>query len=205
MLETDQYKEYGSFVDGEFNVIRNEKDKTSAILELEKKGKVVAPTSNEAYPCSIFKKINVEESQIVATIRCKFDKIIGKEDNLIEILKSLYLGVDLPFFFNGEPSKFQWECDQNEILDIDLNQLIEPFEFTGHTFKAYDASYNLNIKFSFSNQSKVDTDPIKTYKFPIIAYAFTDEGYKSIYQGINLLPRFELNKEFEFSVIIDIF
>jgi len=205
MLETDQYKEYGSFVDGVFNVIRNEKDRTSAVVELEKIGNVTVPTSNKAYPCSIFKKIKVEDSQIAITIRCKFDKILGKEDSLKEILNSLYLGIDLPFYFNGEPSKFQWETNQINSLDNDLNQLLKPFEFTGHNFKAYDASYKLNLEYSFTNQSKPNTNSIKIYKFPIIAYTFTDEGYKKIYQGINLLPRFKLNKEFEFSLIIDIF
>ena len=205
MLETDQYKEFGSFVDGVFNVIRNEKDRTSAILEIEKIGNVNVPTSNEDYPCSIFKIIKVEESQIAITIRCKFDKILGKEDSLKEILNSLYLGVDLPFFFNGEPSKFQWECNQNNFLDRDLNQLLKPFEFTGHNFKAYDASYNLNLEFSFNDQSKTNNDSIKIYKFPIIAYAFTDEGYKKIYQGINLLPRFQLKNDFEFTTKIKIF
>ncbi|GAH24606.1 unnamed protein product, partial [marine sediment metagenome] len=34
-LETDQYYEFGTFTDGEFKVIRNEKDGKSAILELE--------------------------------------------------------------------------------------------------------------------------------------------------------------------------
>jgi len=205
MLETDQYKEYGSFVDSDFSIIRNEKDGTSVVLELEKNGRIIVPTSNEAYPCCIFKKIKVEESQIAITIRCKFDEMLGKEDLLKEILNSLYLGVDLPFFFNGEPSKFQWESNQNKFLDEDLNQLINPCEFTGHTFKAYDASYNLNLEYSFINQSKPNSTSIKIYKFPIVAYAFTDEGYKKIYQGINLLPRYELNKEFEFNVIIDIF
>jgi len=205
MLETDQYKEFGSFVDGVFNVVRNEKDGTTAILELEKIGNVNVPTSNEDYPCSILKKIKVEENQITITIRCKFDNILGKEDSLKEILNSLYLGIDLPFFFNGEPSKFQWETNQSNHLERDLNQLLEQSEFTSHNFKAHDASYNLNLEFSFTNQSKPNANSIKMYKFPIIAYAFTDEGYKKIYQGINLLPRFKLEKEFEFSLTIDIF
>ncbi|MBY9009992.1 MAG: DUF1925 domain-containing protein, partial [Candidatus Lokiarchaeota archaeon] len=204
MLETDQYKEYGSFVDGTSNVVRSEKVGTSAVLVLEQIGKVNVPTPNEAYPCSIIKKIEVEESQIAITIRCKFDEILGKEESLKELLNSLYLGVDIPFFFNGEPSKFQWESNENKFLDEDLNQLLNPGEFAGQSFKAYDASYNVNLEFSFTYQSKVNTNSIKLYKFPIIAYAFTDEGYKKIYQGLNLLPRFKLNKEFEFSLIINI-
>jgi len=205
MLETDQYKEYGSFVDGMFEIVQNEKDRTSKVLELEKYGYVNAPTSNKSYPCKIIKKIKVEESQIAITIKCKFDEIPGKEDSLKEILNSLSLGVDLPFFFNGEPSKFQWESKQDQSLDMDLNQLLEPFGYTGYNFKAYDETYNLNLEYSFTNQPKHNIISNKIYKFPIIAYAFTDEGYKKIYQGINILPTFKLFEEFEFGLTIDIF
>ena len=122
MIETDQYKEYGSFIDGEFNVIRNEKDGNTAILELEKIGDIMVPSSNSVYPCRITKKIKVEKSQIGIIIRCKFEAINGKEDMLKEILNSLYLGVDLPFFFNGVSSKFQWESDQNNNLSSEAKQ-----------------------------------------------------------------------------------
>ncbi len=205
MLETDQYKEYGSFVDGVFNIIQIENDRTSKVLQLEKYGYVNAPTSNNSYPCKIIKKIKVEKSQIAITIKCKFDEIPGKEDSLKTFLNSLCLGVDLPFFFNGEPSKFQWESKQEQSLDMDLNQFLEPFEFTGYNYKAYDETYNLNLEYSFTNQPKPNTISNKIYKFPIIAYAFTDEGYKKIYQGINILPTFKLFEEFEFGLTIDIF
>ena len=204
MLETDQYKEYGSFVDGVFNIVQNEKDRISKVLELEKYGYINAPASNEAYPCRIIKKIEVKESQIAINIRCKFDEIAGKEELLKEILNSLYLGIDLPFFFNGEPSKFEWEPIQNSLLDRENNQLLKPLEFTGHNFKAYDASYDLTLEYSFRDKSKLNVNSFKIFKFPIVAFAFTDEGYKEIYQGINLLPRFNLNEEFEFSITIDI-
>ncbi|MCK4287162.1 MAG: hypothetical protein KAX18_13215, partial [Candidatus Lokiarchaeota archaeon] len=69
----------------------------------------------------------------------------------------------------------------------------------------YDESYDLNLEFSLIDQSKANINFIKLYKFPIIAYAFTDEGYKKIYQGINLLPRFKLSKEFEYKLNIRIF
>ena len=204
MLETDLYKEYGSFIESEFKVIRNEKDKTSAVVELENNGNITVPTLNETYPCSIFKKIKVENSRITVTIKGKFDKLPGKEDSLKKILNSLSLGVDFPFFFNGEPSKFKWETDQITFIDNDDNDLLKPLDFEALTFKALDESYDLTLEYSFLNQSKPIATPIKIFKFPIIAYAFTDEGYKEIYQGVNLLPRFKLNEEFEFSVIIDI-
>jgi len=204
-LETDQYYEFGTFTDGEFKVIRNEKDGKSAILELEHFGTVKDPESDERYPCRILKIIEVEENQIVITIKGNFQKISGEEKVLKRILEKLYLGVDLPFFFNGDPNKFEWESNQVLFLEGKKSPLLKPFEYSGHHFKAYDESYKLNFEYSLSSQIKADTDSIKIYKFPIVAYAFTDEGYKKIYQGINVLPRFKLKKEFEFNLIISIY
>ena len=138
-------------------------------------------------------------------MKCKFEKILGKEVLLKEVLDTLYLGIDIPFFFNGNPDKFHWESNQVYFLDKKLNHLLKPFEFVGQHFKAYDESYDLNLEFSFNDQSKTKTDSIKIYKFPIMAYAFTDEGYNKIYQGINLLPRFKLKNDFEFNMKIKIF
>jgi len=203
-LETDQYYEFGTFTDGEFKVIRNEKDGKSAILELELFGSVKDPESGERYPCRILKIIEVEENQIVITIKGNFQKISGEEEVLKRILEKLYLGVDLPFFFNGDPNKFEWESNQVLFLEGKKSPLLKPFEYSGHHFKAYDESYKLNFEYSLSSQIKADTDSIKIYKFPIVAYAFTDEGYKKIYQGINVLPRFKLKKIFEYEIIINI-
>jgi len=205
LLEADQYKEYGSFIDGEFNVIRSEKDETSAVVELEMIGNVKNPNSNDNYPCKIIKKISIEDSQVTLSMKCKFEIILGKEVLLKEILDTLRLGIDLPFFFNGDTNKFQWESNQITLLDKKTNPLLKSLEFTGQHFKAYDESYDLNLEFSFIDQSKTNTDSIKIFKFPIVAYAFTDEGYKKIYQGITLLPRFKLKNDFEFTTKIKIF
>jgi len=203
-LEIDQYYEFGTFIDGEFKVIRNEKDGKSAILELEHFGTVEDPESGERYPCRILKIIEVEESQIVITIKGNFQKISGEEEVLKRILEKLYLGVDLPFFFNGDPNEFEWESNQVSFQEGKKSSLLKPFEYSGHHFKAYDESYNLNFEYSLSSQIKADTDSIKIYKFPIVAYTFTDEGYKKIYQGINLLTQFKLKENFEYEIIINI-
>ena len=42
-------------------------------------------------------------------------------------------------------------------------------------------------------------------KFPIIAYVYTDEGYKKIYQGINITPVFKLKKNFEIQIQFKIY
>ena len=78
------------------------------------------------------------------------------------------------------------------ITDRD-NDLLEPYWFIGDNFRAYDETYDL----SFEILASCNTGDIKFNKFPIIAYVFTDEGYKKIYQGINVIPRFKLDKIFE--------
>jgi len=203
-LETDQYYEFGTFTDGEFKVIRNEKDGKSAILELELFGTVKDPESDERYPCTLIKKIVVEENQIDICIKGYFKKLTGKEHVLKGIIDNLCLGVDLPFFFNGDPNKFQWESNQVIFLEGHKNELITPFEYSGYHFKACDVSYNLNVDYLLSSQLKSDIDFIKIYKFPIIAYAFTDEGYKKIYQGINFIAQLKIKKEFEFRLLLKI-
>jgi len=204
-LEKDQYTEHASFIDGAFKVIRSEKIGTTAIVELELDSYIKDPNSDEMYPCNIRKSIIVEESQVILKVNCKFEKVLGKEELLKNIFDSLWLGVDLPFFFNGDTNKFQWESNQINSLDKGSNPLLKPFEFVGQNFKAYDESYDLNLEFSFNDVSKATSNPKKIHKFPIIAYAFTDEGYKKIYQGINLLPRFKLSDEFEFKIDISVF
>ncbi|MHA1194120.1 MAG: hypothetical protein ACTSP9_17835, partial [Promethearchaeota archaeon] len=106
--------------------------------------------------------------------------------------------------FNGDPEKFQWKSNQVLFLDDVKNSLIEPFEFIGYHLQAYDETYDLHLEFQISNESKIEKETIKISKFPIIAYAFTDEGYKEFYQGITIIPRFKLKKEFEYHITISI-
>ncbi len=204
-IEADRYREYGSFVDGEFLVIKNEKNGNSAVIELEQKGSVIVPDSNEIYPCSIVKIIKVEENQIKINLKIKFKKIPEKEDLVQNIITNLNLGIDLPFFFNGDTTKFQWESNQLLFLNDSKNELIKPFQFTGSHFKAQDLSYNLNLEYSLQSETKADTGLIEILKFPVVSYAFTDEGYKTIYQGINVIPQFKLSKELEINITIKIY
>jgi len=204
-IEADQYKEYGSFVEGEFSVIKNEKNGNSAVIDLEQKGSVIVPGTNESYPCSIIKKINVEENQIKIMIKSKFEKLPEKKDLVQKILTNLNLGIDLPFFFNGDTNNFQWESNQLLFLKDSKNELLKPFQYTGCHFKAQDLSYNLNLEYSMQCETKADTELIEIQKFPIVAYAFTDEGYKTIYQGINVMPQFKLRKEMEIEIVIKIY
>jgi hypothetical protein len=143
----------------------------------------------------------VEDNEIEIRVRLNFEEIPGKEEILERIIKNLNLAIDLPIFFNGDPNKFQWECDHIELEDNFENNLLEPFEYKGTQFKVYDGSYDLRIEVDI----KSDRDPVKIVKFPIIAYVYTDVGYKEIYQGFNVSPLFKIDKSFDFHFKIKTF
>jgi hypothetical protein len=200
-LQSDKYFEFGDFIDGEFRVTSSEKEGKIAILEMEKSGSVKDTYTNDRYPVRITKDIYVEDNEIEVRVRVNFEEIPGKEEILKRIIKNLNLAIDFPIFFNGDTTKFQWECKQIDLKDNKEKDLLEPFEYKGTQFKAYDESYDLRIEIDIIS----DLDPVKIVKFPIIAYAFTDEGYKEIYQGLNVTPLFKIDKSFEFHFKIKTF
>jgi alpha-amylase len=203
-LESDKYEELGSFCDGKFDIVKNIKDGQSAILELEHKGNIKGINSDETHQCTIFKKLKVEKNVVNASIKVKFNKEPQKETILATILEKLNMGIDIPFFFNGDPNKFRWESNQVLFIKKEENDLLKPFEYDGFHFKAYDDAYNLSVELEISSELKSDLDSTKIVKFPIIAYAYTDEGYKKIYQGINLIPKFKLKRKQEYHLKLTI-
>ena len=204
-IEQDNYDEFGTFIDSEFKITRNEKDGKSAILELECVGNIKDPGSEEVYPCTIKKEIIVEDNKIKIILKGNLDKIVGKEELVARILDKLNIGIDIPFFFNGDPNKFSWESNQVLFANDNNNELLASYEYEGHHFKAYDESYDIFFEFEISSTSKSDLESIKIGKFPIIAYAYTDEGYKKIYQGINVIPQFKLSKNFEYQIELELY
>ncbi|MFX1443249.1 MAG: alpha-amylase/4-alpha-glucanotransferase domain-containing protein [Promethearchaeota archaeon] len=195
-LHTDTYYEFGDFIDSEFKMIKTEKDEASVVIELEKEGSIKDINSDDRHTCKIVKKILVEEERILIAIKGEFSEIAGMEDILRRILENLYLVVDLPFFFNGDTNKFKWESAFVELVNDNEKNLLEPFQYIGDHFKAYDETYDLNFEILLSS----DTGEVKINKFPIIAYAYTDEGYRTIYQGITLAPQFKLKKNFQLNI-----
>ena len=200
-LQADQYYDFGDFVDESFKVTSSEKEGKIAIIEMEKIGSIKDPDSDERNPVRITKDIYIEDNEIEVITRINFDEIPGKEKILTRIVKNLNVAIDIPFFFNGDTTEFQWESDQVEFNDNKENELLETFQYNGSHFKAYDKNYDLNFEFDISSK----TDSFKIYKFPIIAYAYTDEGYKEIYQGINVTPLLKLEKNLEFHLKLLVF
>ena len=199
-LQADQYYEFGDFVDENFKVTSSEKEGKIAIIEMEKIGSIKDPDTDELTPVRITKDIYVEEREIEVIVRINFDEIHEKEKILTRIIKNLNIGIDIPFFFNGDTTKFQWESKQIDLKNDEKTELLEPFQFIGSHFKAYDETYDLSFEIDISSKE----DSIKINKFPIIAYAYTDEGYQEIYQGINIIPLIKLDKNLEFHLRLKI-
>ncbi|MFX0083961.1 MAG: alpha-amylase/4-alpha-glucanotransferase domain-containing protein, partial [Candidatus Hodarchaeota archaeon] len=200
-LQSDKYYEFGDFAKGSFKVTSTEKEGKKAILEMEKIGSVKETNTDNRNPIRITKDIYVEDNEIEVIVRISFEEISGNEEILTRIIKHLNLAIDIPFFFNGDTNEFQWESNKLELNDEKERDLLEPFQYTGTYFKAYDKSYDVYIEFNISS----DSDSVKICKFPIIAYVYTDEGYKKIYQGINVTPLFKFEKSFEFHLKIKTF
>jgi alpha-amylase len=199
-LQADEYYEFGDFVDQSFRVTSSEKEDKTAIIEMEKIGSIKDPDSDQRNPVRITKDIYIEENEIEAIVRISFEEIPENEELLNRIVKDLNVAIDIPFFFNGDPKKFKWEIKQ-DFANKEENLLLEPFEYTGSFFRAYDSTYDLNFEVIIS--SKVDL--IKIIKFPLVAFVYTDEGYKEIYQGINFTPVLKLDKSLEFHLKFQIF
>jgi alpha-amylase len=197
-LEADTYYEFGDFINGEFEVKRSEKETQTAIIELEMDGSVKDPDTDDRLPCTINKTIMVEENNILVKIDGNFKTKITAA--LGRILDNIYIAVDLPFFFNGDTNKFKWESTEI-ICETELEKdLLNVFQYVGSDFKAYDETYDLTVEMRFSSTS----DEIKIYKFPINAFVHTDDGYRTIYQGINVTPRFKLSESFEIEIQLKI-
>ena len=200
-LHSDSYYEFGDFVKGEFQVTSSEKEGKIAIFEMEKTGSVKDSNSNERNPVRITKDIYMEGNEIEARIRINFEQIPNREDILKRIISNLRVGIDLPFFFNGNTDNFRWESSNMESIEHEKHNLLQPFQYLGNILKVYDETYDLNLEFEIIT----DEDTVKINSFPIIAYAYTEKGYKQIYQGINICPLIKINKSVEFHLKIKIF
>ena len=197
-LNRDQYYEFGDFINGEFKVLKSEKEKLTAVVEMEKLGSIKDPETDDRISCTITKRILVEANKILIEIK----GVVNSENRtaLERITEYICVGVDIPFFFNGDTKRFTWDSSDFNYETPKEEDILEPFQYIGSDFKAYDETYDLKFEIMMSS----NIGDIKVHKFPIIAFAYTDEGYKQIYQGINITPRFKIKDSFEIELQLKI-
>ncbi|MHA1883915.1 MAG: alpha-amylase/4-alpha-glucanotransferase domain-containing protein, partial [Promethearchaeota archaeon] len=199
-LQADNYHEFGDFVEGGFTVTSSEKDGRVAILEMERVGTVKDTTSDERVPVRITKDIYVEDNEIEIRTRVSFEDLQENEEILRRITNNLKLVVDIPFFFNGDPNKFQLKYNKTESEQIDIVDPLSLFHYEGINFNAYDETYDLSMIYALDSAQ----NPTKFVGFPLIANAYTDEGYKKIYQGVNISILFDIDESLEFHLKLTI-
>jgi alpha-amylase len=198
-LAADTYDEYSNIPDLDFKVKKSEKDGEKATIILDKLGEIKDLTSEKTYHLHLQKKIEVEKNVITFFITGNLKNSNQTEKNSKQFLENLNFGIDIPFFFNGDPKKFSWKSsDLNEHLIKD-NRLQDEFEYIGSHFSAYDETYDLTFEVDINSDLRY-----KIAKFPLISYTWTDEGYKNIYQGINLIPTFNFESDFTIKIRLTI-
>ncbi len=194
-LNTSTYQELGDFVNGPFQITKNEKEVKAAILKLKREGNVQLPHDGVKIPCEIVKKILIEENRILVAIKGTFGKKGSNNEEISKLCEQVKIAVDLPFFFNGDTEEFSWEST-DLISSSESNShenLLDLLEYKGSDFTAHDNTYDLEFKIMISSNN----EDIRIGKYPIIARAYTEDGYKDIYQGICVVPMFFLSKDFE--------
>jgi alpha-amylase len=181
LLKADDYEELSDLVNAEYQVIKNQKEEQKATIQLQKKGAIYLENFKNPIQCELNKKIVVENTKITLSI---FGSFNSKEKNVLNLssaLEDVALGIDIPFFFNGNPAQFE--------------HLLNTFQYIGTDFKAFDPTYNLTFQIQFLSDLKY-----KISRFPLISYTYTDEGYKDIFQGVNVIPIFNLEKDFSIDI-----
>ncbi|MHA2473718.1 MAG: hypothetical protein ACXAES_10830 [Promethearchaeota archaeon] len=144
--------------------------------------------------------IYVEDNEIEIRTRVSFEDLQENEEILRRITNNLKLVVDIPFFFNGDPNKFQLKYNKTESEQIDIVDPLSLFHYEGINFNAYDETYDLSMIYALDSAQ----NPTKFVGFPLIANAYTDEGYKKIYQGVNISILFDIDESLEFHLKLTI-
>lgn len=192
-LQSDKYYEFGDLINGDFKIFKSELDGKKASLELRRIGSIKDTETDKRVQCTVSKEVVVEDNVIEISVKGILEEVPGQEEILSRILATLYVAIDIPFFFNGDTRTFQWETKDSVSEETIKKTLMEPFQYKGSHIKAYDETYDLTLDININSNSEWQ----QINYFPIIAYAYTDVGYTKLYQGLNVTPCFKLNKSFE--------
>ncbi len=197
-LYKNSYHELGDFLKGDFNINSYFKERNTAIVKLERKGNVQLPISNQMCTCIMYKNLLIEENQILITIKGKVGEETQHDEINKEIEENLLVGIDLPFFLSGDD--LTWDCSKLLLEGEKSCKFLDKICFEGNDFEAYDKTHNLAIKFMItSNKGNSNI-----CKFPLYTLVLENQNYKKIYQGLNLLPVFNISPSFEFQIQIKV-
>ncbi|MBD3255716.1 MAG: DUF1925 domain-containing protein [Candidatus Lokiarchaeota archaeon] len=195
---SDKYEEFGDFLDGKFEVVKSEKDGKFCFLKLVKDGSIRSPTSDKTLNCIVTKSIHTEDKDISINYSVKFKD--NDEADYPEFFENLVLGIDFPFFFNGNPKEFSFEGNSFEAQGGNDNEILKAHQYMGSELKAVDKTYSL----MFEIKILAPSNNVAINLFPLISYTYTDEGYKEIFQGFCACPLFSLEKNLSIDLKLNI-
>jgi 4-alpha-glucanotransferase len=199
-IEKDSYEELGDFIDGEFKVIKKETDEKKASLILKKQGTIKIPHSKGKLNCELKKSIEIMGNSIDISIEGKINDFKHLNNQEIRGLEEIAIGIDLPFFFNGDPNKFEWDSKDVVLSTQKEKNLLNTFEYSGNNFKAVDKTYDFSLELNVIPEKSSYT----IQKFPIIAQLKVEEKYEDVFQGISVLIKKKLTKFFNIQLKINL-
>ena len=198
-IVSDTYNEYGDFVNADFNIVKHEKKAGKAIIKMDYKGYIKDTLSKQSISCLINKEIQQKNNIITLTINGSFKGNAKKENAVLNrIINNLNIGIDIPFYFNGDIKNARWISNQHAFKTEEEKSLNLPFRYEGSHFKAVDTDNKLQFEINTLNTCRF-------IKYPIITYTNTDQGYMEMYQGIAITVISKIKNEFNITIELKIY
>ena len=203
-LGRNSYKELGDFILGNYEILEKTINDDIAIVKLKYSGSITEPESGQKLEFDLVKIIKLQSGSNKFNISFNLQPSIenNNPEILNEILNDLRIGIEVPFFFNGDPKQFKYTFNEDKlkILKNDSNTdftKVKPFQKC-NLFSAYDQTYDL----TFSIKVLRNAQNANMGKYSIKTFSRTITGYQKIFQGLNLIVTNSLvDFELEFSVI----
>ena len=220
-FQNEKYNELGSFVSQEYSaeIIENQDEnnvivklKANGFIKIEKEqGKLIRVPlclikliqlnlSNHELVVSYYMNRNIPKNLSDEHTLIKIEDFQIPQDELNKLLQNLCLTIDIPLMLSGDENKFQSFIDNNQ------NDFFSSIETKFKQIKFLDPMYNQSFMIEIENNDENKNTFLSAFKYPIFCYAQTENGYKNIYQGINVALRLNLlelinsNYGFEFKL-----
>lgn len=177
-FRTGEYNELGDFVDGIYSSSVEQSENVQKVI-LERLGSVKIEAGS--IPLKVKKTLSVDPTSTVINIAYSV-QVRGEKSP--EKLKDVDFIVELPFMFSGDPDKFKCIIDGDSVPFFEKKLL----KCSKALFKDphYGQKYEIELK--------GPTDSPVLYKHQITCHARTNNGYKDIYEGMNICLRYKLSE-----------
>ncbi|MCP4763116.1 MAG: DUF1926 domain-containing protein, partial [archaeon] len=182
----EKYEELGDFVDGEYKTtINHSSDKE--IITLRREGQVCI--EGEKIFLNVEKSLNItpNSSSINVEYLVSSDHVSTEK---ISKLENLCIAIDLPFIFSGDPNKFSYQKIPSDIEHPFFKSVSLKFDELIFEDPQYELKYCIKIGPSLKNSA--ENAFLQTFKYQITCFARTNNGYKEVYEGMNVVLRLDL-------------